>query len=181
MNIFAMSKKRRLIKKVLFLALCISTVSVSALAWGVKNITINLSPSLPGHVYLRTDRPVTRGAIVNWCPEDPRMAEILRTITPYHTSHSARCPSGEMPLLKIVRAMPGDEVVADGINKLKVNGEEVISTTPNPFTPLPRWTYKGVMPEGEILLYGLHPDSFDSRYVGMFDLKDVESVMVEIF
>ena len=181
MNTFAMSKNCKLFRKVMCLGACIVIVSTCALAWGVKNITINLSPSLPGHVYLRTDRPVTRGAIVNWCPEDPRMAEILRTITPYHTNQSARGPSGEMPLLKIVRAMPGDQVEADGLSKLKVNGQEVISTTPNPFTPLPRWTYKGIMPEGEILLYGLHPDSFDSRYVGMFALKDVESVMIELF
>lgn len=168
-------------RKLLACAAAIAAASSGAELWIGMNVSVNISPSLPGHLYLRTGRLVERGSVVNWCPSDPRMIEILRTITPYHTRGSARCPSGEMPLLKIVRAVPGDRVEASGVGRIKVNGLEVPATAPDPFTPLPAWKFDGVIPEGRILLYGLHPGSFDSRYVGMFPLSGVESVMVEIF
>ena len=184
MKAFDMAKGRGFARrrwKFLACAFGIAAGACALAAWAGRNVSINMSASLPGHVYIRSSRPLARGEIVNWCPEDPRVIAILRTITPYRTSESARCRSGEMPLLKIVRAMPGDRVRANGLGRITVNGEIVPATAPNPFLPLPAWKFDGVIPEGRILLYGLNPDSFDSRYLGMFPASGVESVMVKVF
>ena len=42
---------------------------------------------------------------------------------------------------------------------------------------LPLFAWDGVIPEGKVFLTGQHPDSFDSRYWGFFDLKQTHRVV----
>ena len=42
---------------------------------------------------------------------------------------------------------------------------------------LPLFEYNGVIPEGKLFLTGQHPDSFDSKYWGFFDLKQTYQVV----
>jgi len=42
---------------------------------------------------------------------------------------------------------------------------------------LPVFNWNGVIPKGKLFLTGEHPDSFDSKYWGFFDLKETYQVV----
>ncbi len=42
--------------------------------------------------------------------------------------------------------------------------------------PVDSFVYSGTMPEGELFVTGNHPDSFDSRYLGFIERRNVEGI-----
>ncbi len=46
---------------------------------------------------------------------------------------------------------------------------------------LERYDYTGRVPEGKFFAVGSYPDSFDSRYIGFLEKKDVEAVAIPLF
>ena len=46
--------------------------------------------------------------------------------------------------------------------------------------PVKVFQYNGVIPEGKIFVLGGCPDSYDSRYVGFIDKKDIKAVVLPI-
>ncbi len=46
---------------------------------------------------------------------------------------------------------------------------------------LERYDYTGRVPEGKFFAVGSCPDSFDSRYIGFLEKKDVEAVAIPLF
>jgi conjugative transfer signal peptidase TraF len=90
-----------------------------------SDLSLNLSPSLPRGVYLRTREPLLRGSLVLLCLPVPWAALALER------GYLARgpCPGGSEPLGKIVGALSGDEVEwAD--EGLRVNGKLLPKTAP---------------------------------------------------
>lgn len=47
--------------------------------------------------------------------------------------------------------------------------------------PLHYFQYNGVIPQGKIFICGDHQDSYDSRYFGFKEVKDVEAIGVPLF
>ena len=80
-----------------------------------------------------------------------------------------------VPLVKRVAAMPGDEVCALG-NRLFVNGQPSVTrrVADRQGRPLPWWRGCVRLREGQrLLLAADNPDSFDGRYFGVSARGDI--------
>ena len=146
----------------------ITSLIVSALivvsSW---RVAINVTPSLPGHVYLidlKDKTPVTEGLI----------AFKARAMQPI--------PDG-VTVIKVVRGVSGDLVTV--INRrVEVNGRWVAhakptSRTGEPLVPIATQT----IPNGRVFVYAPHPDSFDSRYAvpGLIEESQIIGRAYELF
>ena len=88
-------------------------------------------------------------------------------------------------IAKIVAGLPGDHVISDK-DGLRINGQLVAERNPISLTNL---TAKGkkaldidkVLQEGEVLVIGKLPRSFDSRYWGVLPAKYIDRRIVPLF
>jgi conjugative transfer signal peptidase TraF len=120
--------------------------------------------------------PIERGQMVRLCPPDGPAFRLARE-RGYLTD--GRCPGGYEPMLKIVRAIPGDlvEVSAEGV---AVNGDLIANSAPlardradRALNAMPKGTY--AVADGEVwLLSTYNPKSFDSRYFGPVASAQIE-------
>ncbi len=136
-------------------------------------LTLNLTASLPRGVYLRVDPALQRGSLVLVCL--PESWAALAGKRGYLGRGS--CPGDTEPLGKRIGAISGDEVewASEG---LRVNGRLLPGTAPLPVDsrgrPLPhlKRTRLELRPR-EILVFTMHPRSFDSRYFGAIPTSSV--------
>ena len=143
-----------------------------------RHLVVNLTPSMPGRVYLKLSRPAGRGDAILYCPLG-RARKVLDAIG--FRMRSEQCPDGKIGLVKEVAGVPGDWVAADGVHALAINGKTVIKSGPDPLLHLPAWKFEGRVPEGKLVLLGMTSDSFDSRYFGLLEAEGAASVLKEIF
>lgn len=132
-----------------------------------EKLVLNVTHSLPGFVYLRTEGAIERGDIVSACapPVAAKIGRILHNMV--INEYSGVCPQQTNPLLKIVAAKAGDYVEADGINEIKINGKSFKGSAPHPNAVIPAFIFKGRIPKGRFLLLTHHYDGFDGRYFGL--------------
>ena len=145
-------------------SLIVSALIVVSSSW---RVAINVTPSLPGHVYLidlKDKTPVTEGLI----------AFRARAMQPI--------PNG-VTVIKVVRGIAGDLVTVTD-RQVEVNGRWVAyakptSRTGEPLVPSATQT----IPNGRIFVYAPHPDSFDSRYAvpGLIDESQIIGRAYELF
>lgn len=110
-------------------------------------ILVNQSQSLPNWIFI-VDKgtPPGKGDMVAFVPGP----------NPYYPD--------DLPFVKIVRGLPGDEVTIEGV-QIAINGQRLgaikslTGANPNVTAIDP-----GVIPEGEYFVWSPSPDSFDSRY-----------------
>lgn len=127
--------------------------------WCLDHLVVNPTPSIPHTLLWRAGGPVARNDYV-----------LVRVAHPY-------LPPG-YPLVKQVRCLPGDSVRATETH-LWCHGwprGEYLDRTQDgrPLTP---FRYTGRVPPGKALIFGLHPRSFDSRYLGFIELAQAERVV----
>lgn len=144
---------------------------------------INTTASLPGYFYhkVKVDPDLNnlkKNQIIELCVKPDSKAYKIDKII--HKKSHGRCPTGRKPWLKLIAALPGDQVLSDGKNYLTINGNQLIGTKPNSKI-LPKFIYEGVVPENKILVYTNHKDSLDSRYFGFINPDEIVAVMEELF
>lgn len=151
------------------LRIVVGGVTMGALAtalFAVAGLHVNITPSIPLGLYIRTQQPIARGVLVELCPVDMARGESTR-----YRGFGLACPDYALPLLKPVVAIGGDrvDVRPDG---LAVNGELLPNTKPLAYDrrglPLRAWpvgTYVVGLDE-VVVASTYHPGSYDSRYLG---------------
>lgn len=132
----------------------------------------NHSPSVPVGLYLRTDQPVARGALVT-----------VRAARVAPNAAARRGFTGPRDrFLKRVAALAGDRVCAEGATLL-VNDVAMAErrTHDSEGRPLAAWSGCRVLGAREVLLLGDNAQSFDGRYWGPIAAADIEGVWRPLF
>lgn len=77
--------------------------------------------------------------------------------------------------IKRVAALAGSTICASG-NQVVIDGQRIISRRETDALghPLPTWSGCRTLAEGEVLLLGDTPDSFDGRYWGPISVSDID-------
>jgi conjugative transfer signal peptidase TraF len=152
--------------------LACSAIAVPFIVFGIGDIRINTSPSLPVGLYRVTADQ--RSPLVEFCPAEP-YASVAAT-RGYRGAGS--CPDGGEPLMKPLVAKTGDEVTLsrDGIS---VNGTLLRNTAPMSTDkrgrPVMSWAFgRHVVTTGEVwVASSYNARSFDSRYFGPVRTADI--------
>ena len=145
-------------------------------------IRINTTESIPLGVYWLTDRPVTPGDYVIFCPPERVVFNLARDRGYISAGY---CPGSYSHMMKRVEATGGDWVsVTPGA--VYVNGKALVDSAQKavdlggrsmPSYQLPREQ----LVKGQYLLMGENPISFDARYFGLIDENQVNGVIRPIF
>ncbi len=153
------------------LALVIGVVAIAAMgAASIRSgefILYNHSPSIPVGLYTRTNRVLSRGAVVT-----------VRAIDVAPDYVRAREFTGEGDrFIKRIAAMEGDVVCAEK-HAIQINSRTVAhrAVRDSAGRALPTWSGCRVLTSDEVFLLGDTPDSFDGRYFGVVETSDIEGV-----
>jgi conjugative transfer signal peptidase TraF len=142
--------------------------SAALFALAVCMVRINLSSSLPPGLYCRLpSRQITAGVLVALCLP-PEASALYRAHARVLTGS---CPDRLPPFLKVIAATGGERVTFGPEGLRTAAGVLLPSSTPRLLDssgrPLPHAAYGTYrLPPGTVWLYGPHPLSFDSRYLG---------------
>ena len=159
-------------------------MSASLPAAYVTSVRLNTSPSMPIGLYRIT--PITerllRGQVVIACMNDTSIAEMAlerRYVGP------GPCLGNTEMLLKPVAAIDGDivSISASGItvNDVPIENTAALSHDPagRQMPQLPSRKY--LVQAGQIWLLASKPSSFDSRYVGAFQISSVKGMATPLW
>lgn len=153
-----------------------SLLTFATLAWPMR---INTTKSIPVGFYWMTGDPVKKGSYVILCPPE---TELFDTAKERGYIGAGFCPGGYGYMMKRVAAVADDVVLiaADGV---RVNGDLLPLSVPravdNAGRPLPRIEIKRyTLGTSELLLMSdVSNTSFDGRYFGPIDRKQVRSAI----
>lgn len=152
------------------LAILAAAAAVSAQALARPVFLVNESRSLPRGLYLQVlGRPPAMGDIVAAAP--PRAAQAYLA--------GLGAPQGAW-LLKRVAAAGGHTICAAGDHIRLPSGSVTALRQDRQNQALPRWTGCQVLAAGQVFLLGDSPASFDSRYFGPVDLREVKGVYRQV-
>lgn len=163
---------------------CCAVIASIAAAVVTLGVRVNFTASMPPGLYRVVSRPIERGATVTVCL-DKHNAVVDQVIARGYFA-AGPCPSGIIPFLKTVAAVPGDLVELDD-DHVAVNGRSLPNTAlmrfdgaglPLPHVPRGQFRLKA----GQLLLMATHsPYSFDGRYFGPSRITDVVDVVTPVF
>jgi conjugative transfer signal peptidase TraF len=157
-----------------------SLLALAALAWPM---CINTTKSIPVGFYWMTSDSVKKGSYVIFCPPE---SELFDTAKERGYIGAGFCPGGYGYMMKRVAAVKDDAVTiaADGV---RVNGELLPLSVPRaadtagrpvPHSEANRYT----LGASELLLMSdVSGTSFDGRYFGPIDRKQIQGVIRPIF
>jgi type IV secretory pathway protease TraF len=153
----------------------VSTIALAALAASsISNrdvVLYNHSPSIPTGFYVRRDDEAARGSIVTVRARD---------VAPVH-ARQRQFSDDRDRFIKRVAATGGERVCSDG-RVLSINGVVAARVSPNAAgAGVAVWTGCRTLREGELLLLGDSPDSFDGRYWGPVDRRSIEGTWRKLF
>lgn len=157
-----------------------SLLAVAALAWPMR---INTTKSIPVGFYWMTSDAVKKGSYVIFCPPE---TELFHTAKERGYIGAGFCQGGYGYMMKRVVAVTGDEIATGG-DGVHVNGSllpfSVPRATDKAGRPLPRIENKRyTLGASELLLMSdVSGTSFDGRYFGPIDRKQVQGVIRPIF
>lgn len=160
----------------------LASVAVLAAVVMHAGLRFQLTASLPEGVYRVVGGAIERGAIVMTCLPKP----VARLALEREYVWRGNCPSGEVPVGKIVLAIPSD-TVGVGVDGLALNGHLVPRSRPlerdsrgRPLEHYPSGSH--VVQPGELWLFSSHNAlSFDSRYFGPVPASGVVSRLVPVW
>jgi conjugative transfer signal peptidase TraF len=152
--------------------LALNTVAI-ALAWPA-GLRVNWTESMPRGLYRETPPRFERGALAIVCLE----GAAARFGRERGYLPRGDCPTGVMPVVKQIVALPGDRVEIEQ-SELKVNGHPVPNTAllardtlgrPLPHVPVGEHR----LGKDEYFVLGrASPRSWDSRYFGVVSLRQI--------
>ena len=151
-------------------------LAFAALAWPMR---INTTKSIPLGFYWMTSDSVKKGSYVIFCPPE---TELFDTAKERGYIGAGFCPGGYGYMMKRVAAVTDDKVAisADGVH---VNGKLLPFSVPRAADkagrPIPRNEIKRyTLGASELLLMSdVSGTSFDGRYFGPIDRKQVQGVI----
>ena len=163
----AMRRRRRpfLIAAAIGLALATGGIVLESGIPPSPRLVWNASASVPTGLYsVSPVRPIEHGDIVVVRLPDP----VARLAAERHYLPQ------DVPLIKPVGALPGDQVCAIG-STITIDGDSVATRRMRDRTgrPLPWWTGCERLRNGRLFLLSPVPDSFDSRYFGPVDASTI--------
>ena len=140
-------------------------------------LRINVTPSIPLGLYVRTGAGPALGLIAEFCPSGMSADESER-----YRGFGLACPDRNIPLLKPVVAGPGDHVEFS-VAGMRVNGQLLPNTAPRQFDGKGRLIR--AWPAGEytveagkiVVASSYHSGSYDSRYLGPISVADIRSTL----
>lgn len=148
-----------------------------ALVFVIAGLRINVTPSIPLGLYIRTGSAPAPGLVAEFCPSGMSAAESER-----YRGFGLACPDRSIPLLKPVVATIGDQVDFSPAG-LAVNGRSLPNTAPREIDGKGRYIrswrsgpYR-VEPGKIVVASSYHPGSYDSRYLGPISVTDVRSTL----
>jgi conjugative transfer signal peptidase TraF len=162
-----------------FLLLSILLLCGISYAAGIR---LNTTPSIPVGVYRLTNDPFNKGAYVYFCPPPASVFDIAKD---RGYLNAGFCPGGYGHLMKKILAVKND-VVAIGKDGVHVNGR--LLPLSGSFRAdgagrlLPKYEASWVLGSNELLLMSdSNSGSFDGRYFGSINRKQIEGVLRPIF
>jgi conjugative transfer signal peptidase TraF len=157
----------------------IGCLTLLAIAASLAGIRINTTPSYPIGIYLMTNDPIEKGALVIFCPTD---TAIFRQAKERGYIGAGFCPGGTSHMIKKIMATTNDAVEFSGIGVL-VNGALLSNSKPmeKDAEVLPLSTPKAVITALDdhtiLLMSDYNQKSFDARYFGLIDKAQIISVV----
>jgi len=142
------------------------TIAATVAAGPALPFRINLTPSLPRGLYLKTADPPAPGCLVLVCLPEPATRHGLDR----HYLQPGPCPSGAAPVLKQIAATAGDRITvsAAGVSVdrrlLPASTPRVSDRSGRPLSPQPAGPHH--LASGQLWLHAPRADSWDSRYYG---------------
>lgn len=167
---------QRINKKAFFLVVTlISMISLAALLIKEGGYRFNFTESFPYGIYQDIkNKNLSKGDMVVFCP--PKK-EIFDFAMKQGFLSAGECPNGSVSLLKKVVAMDGDSIKIT--DKVYVNGEPVKKST------IQKFPYKSMdltLGKDQLFLMSDFCEmSFDSRYFGEIDRKQIVSIVRPVF
>lgn len=145
------------------------------------NLHLNLTDSLPRGIYRETHEPIMRGVLAVECLP----AELAELGKKRGWLWQGSCPTGVPPILKRVVAVAGDTVEL-GKHYVAVNGEVLLGTATlfldsngREIPHVARGIYQ--LSEGEVFLLADNPTSWDNRYTGPTQVKNIIGTARPVF
>lgn len=160
--------------KRIILAIIFSTAVLYS-GFSAASLRINYTASAPVGVWKvnHYDRSVRVGEYVEVCPPN---VKIVTDFIIAGILARGQCPSGSIPLLKIVAATKGDHVLITD-NIIKIN-EQVVG----PILPaMPHQKGQFTVADNEVWLINTDNRSFDSRYYGPVNTANIIGIATPIF
>lgn len=159
------------------LGMALGALIALRLVFDLAGLRINVTPSIPLGLYIRTGRAPVPGLVAEFCPSGMSATESER-----YRGFGVACPDRSIPLLKPIVATFGDRVDFSPAG-LSVNGRALANTAPRQIDskgrymrPWPAGTY--TVETGKIVVAStFHPLSYDSRYLGPIPVGDVRSTL----
>jgi conjugative transfer signal peptidase TraF len=155
-------------------------VIIFVLILKLAGVVINISSSMPLGLYIESKGNIQRGDIVELCLPYPHQKLALER---RYIGHGGRC-NGVDPVVKQVLAVPGDDVLlAD--NFIEINRKRFWFVTKpfdgkgRPLNAYPRGEYYNTA--GYWVIGTNDPNSWDSRYWGAIDAKQIIAKLYPIF
>lgn len=146
-------------------AVLVGLVGGAALVPPTPRLVWNVSASAPIGLYaVAPGAALARGdMVVSWLPLPARKLAAARRYIPIN-----------VPLVKRVAAVPGDEICANG-GIMLIDGRPVAlrRAVDGRGRPMPTWSGCHRLRQGEFLLLMDAPDSFDGRYFGITDAQEI--------
>lgn len=145
---------------------CAIVPLAASIFWNPPMLLVwNASASAPIGLYrVHDDGPVRRGdMVVAWIPEPARSLAASRHYLP-----------ANVPLVKRVAAVAGDRICAAGSN-VSINGRQVATRQKSDAAgrPMPWWNDCRRLDQGKYLLLMDRAGSFDGRYFGVTQRKEL--------
>lgn len=161
-------------KSAVYLCLFVSLIIIYFI---MPRIAVATSPSLDHRVFYKTEKTIKeakKGDYIQF-KLDQNQAEYLNRVALKKTP-------GEIKAIKIIKGIPG-ETLEENDRIFSLNGDTLCFARFKAHSgkQLDPFHYKGKIPESSFFVMGTTYDSFDSRYFGFVEEKNVISILHPIF
>lgn len=174
---------KRTVKRIAIgLAIALFALILQGAFFYLVGARVNVSPSIPLGLYWRSAAPLERGAYVMFCPPE---IEVFRHAMRRGYIGAGFCPGGYGYVMKRVVGATGD-VVDVGSDGIRVNGllwpHSTLLRVDAQGRDLPRFQSDHyTLSEFQLLLMAdEHAKSFDARYFGPVQRRQVKEVIVPV-
>ena len=134
-------------------------------AWLPGRITVATSCSLDHRVFFLLPAPakVELGDYLVF-----RRQDLSQVQAGLHADHDQ--------MIKKVGCLPEDQLTTDEAHRFTCNGRPLGQAleADSKGNPLPRFAFNGLVPTGTLFMVGTHPRSYDSKYYGFIDGREIK-------
>ena len=168
------------LKIILITICCLAVLLESAIIFGIR---VNTTTSYPLGVYLLTNAPIEKGALVIFCPESNTT---FRQARERGYIGSGFCPDGYGYMIKKILAAEDDmvEISAVGVfvnGKLLPNSKPMASDSEGKLLPVIEVNIATLDNHSVLLMSDYNSKSFDARYFGIIDKANIISAIRPIW